>query len=273
MDLDGDSIPETEVVVMDSFTVFGSDPDTFDWDGYLNWAQGHDFDMDELPDPFEDFDSLEDFFNWTLSIDTSIGGSLIITGSNFYMNIATTAVNGQTGRGQNMSQLSVSSSNANGLIIQKVERSFDVRDANGNPLTSSDPGITGTTSLTYYEAWEVKNGVVGITANGTFYPSNIDRITFPAWPGSVQTGAQSIITTAIFVSGATITSEYTQDTSQYPTAPSANLPYSYTPPAAWDANAAGSIVRETAINFSSTSNSWSISESYVLTTSQTPPSN
>jgi hypothetical protein len=47
-------------------TVDGNDPSTFDWDGYLDWCDQNGI---EPYDPFEDFDSYADFWNWVGSFD------------------------------------------------------------------------------------------------------------------------------------------------------------------------------------------------------------
>jgi hypothetical protein len=141
---------------------------------------------------------------------------------------------------------------ANGVLIQQINGRYSVTDASGNPVQSLDPRVNGSTSYTYYEAWQVQNGQIGLTLNGTFYPAANDTFQTPAWPQQVANGSVTVTGTMIFVSGGTVTNQYQQSSSSF----SGDLPYTSSPPQGW--NPSGGVVRQVGVNYNPSTGNWGV---------------
>jgi RHS repeat-associated protein len=186
----------------------------------------------------------------------SLGGT--IAGAGVSINTNNGIINNKSGACTLPAVLSVASG-TDGLIIQKIIRTYNVLDTNGKPVQSFDPKVNGATRITYYEAWEVKNGQIGITINGKFYQNSIDSFVFVGWPNGVSTGNEQITATMVFVPGAIITSEY-----QHASNPSAwwsgDLPYT-TPNAPQSWNSSGGIIRQVSLTYDPSAQTWSFTYS------------
>jgi hypothetical protein len=174
---------------------------------------------------------------WWHSSNTSnaLGGTVI------GLNSGKSAFDAGKGNSSDPAEISVPNG-SNGVIIQKIDAQYDVDEyPNGNVEKSDDPRINGNTHYTYYEVWDVRNGVVGITtSDGVFHPANIDTINTPSWPNLVSRGIVNVTATMIFVdsnNGGVVTNEYQTSANSF----SGDLPYSNTAPKAW--NPTGGVVR------------------------------
>jgi len=275
----GDGCDDDEVVQMDVFEVWASrnDPDEQSFDdfndmgGYYGNSGLHNIDISSdiarmAEEARTDFNrqlaeqmtvSIADLQKQMKSISDQINASAgLIFGRGFMIAIQGITFDAKTGRLVTIAKL-YASAGANGLLIQIIVRTYNVLDKNGRPVQSSDPKVNGRTSITYYEAWEVRNGKIGITVNGVFYEKNDDRFSFAPWDGKIASGSASLVGTMIFASGATITDEYQQETDPKTDWWSGNLPYT-TPnaPDAWGANEAGAAIREIPMTYAPGTQTW-----------------
>ncbi|MGC4073935.1 MAG: RHS repeat-associated core domain-containing protein [Nibricoccus sp.] len=187
------------------------------------------------------------------AVNNAISGAIV--GAGVSINSTDGLFNPQNGSLSLPASLSVADG-SNGLIIQKIVRTHSVVDANGKPMQSFDKKVNGSTAITYYEAWQVINGKIGIMVNGKFYPTANDTFTFAGWPKGVANGTERATGTMVFIPGAVLTPEYRQDTNPQTGWWAGNLPYT-TPdaPQAW--NATGGVVRQVTVTFDPNTQTWS----------------
>jgi len=148
----------------------------------------------------------------------------------------------------------------NGVVIQQVTAHYLVTDSNGNLVQSGDTRINGSMSYTYFEYWQVNNGQVGVTVNGTFNPgANTDTIGTPGWPSQVASGSVSISTTMVYVPNGSIPTQSYQDVRTQPTSLSGNLPVydSSGNPPGW--NPSGGATRQINENYNPATGTWGFS--------------
>jgi hypothetical protein len=106
--------------------------------------------------------------------------------------------------------------------------------------------------MTYYEAWEVRDGKIGITLNGKFCIAAEDTFMSAGWDASIKDGSTVTIKgTTIFVKDAKITDEYKQNATSW----SGDLPYAEKAPKAWDST--GGLVRTVTLTYDAKNKQWS----------------